>query len=244
MVAYVPPKKNDANGFIFYTALSSRTADGTFLTNPTLASGDVKVSIDGAAYGNLGTLPAVTPAAGTSVKVTLAQGEINGDNIFVKFQDAAGAEWCDKVFNFQTVTRQIDDLAFPSTSGRGIDVSVGGEVGLDWANVGSPTTAVDLSGTTIKTTQVVASVTGAVGSVTGAVGSVTGSVGGNVTGSVGSVVGAVGSVTGLTASDVGAIKTKTDSLTFTKAGEVDANIQSVNDVTVTGNGQSGTEWGP
>jgi hypothetical protein len=42
---------------------------------------------------------------------------------------------------------------------------------------------------------------------------------------------------------VDAIKAKTDSLTFTKAGEVDANIQSVNDVTVNGNG-AGTPWGP
>lgn len=44
--------------------------------------------------------------------------------------------------------------------------------------------------------------------------------------------------------EVAAIKTKTDSLTFTVAGQVDANIQSVNDVTVTGNGGTGTEWGP
>lgn len=41
-----------------------------------------------------------------------------------------------------------------------------------------------------------------------------------------------------------AIKAKTDSLTFTKAGEVDANIQSVNDTTVQGDGETGTEWGP
>lgn len=104
----------------------------------------------------------------------------------------------------------------PTVAGRTLDCSAGGEAGVDWANVGSPTTAVDLSGTTIKTTQkvdvdtiktnpvvnggtvtfasntTVANTTGAVGSVTGAVGSVTG----NVTGSVGSVVGAVGSVTG------------------------------------------------
>lgn len=44
--------------------------------------------------------------------------------------------------------------------------------------------------------------------------------------------------------EVAAIKAKTDSLTFTVAGQVDANIQSVNDVLVTGNGQTGTEWGP
>lgn len=44
--------------------------------------------------------------------------------------------------------------------------------------------------------------------------------------------------------NVDGIKAKTDSLTFTTAGEVDANIQSVNDVVVTGDGGSGTEWGP
>ncbi len=83
----------------------------------------------------------------------------------------------------------------PTVAGRTLDVSTGGEAGLDWANIGSPTTTVALTGTTLSTSLVVASVTGAVGSVTGAVGSVTGNVGGNVTGSVGSVVGAVGSVT-------------------------------------------------
>jgi len=75
----------------------------------------------------------------------------------------------------------------PTTAGRTLDVSAGGEAGLDWANIGSPTTAQNLSATNIDVDQVVASVSGAVGSVTGAVGS--------VTGAVGSVTGAVGSVT-------------------------------------------------
>lgn len=39
-----------------------------------------------------------------------------------------------------------------------------------------------------------------------------------------------------------AVKGKTDSLTFTMAGHVDANIQRINDVTITGNGQTGTEF--
>ncbi len=43
--------------------------------------------------------------------------------------------------------------------------------------------------------------------------------------------------------DVALIKAKTDSLTFTVAGQVDANIQRINDVTITGNGQPGTEFG-
>lgn len=41
----------------------------------------------------------------------------------------------------------------PTTGGRTLDVSAGGEAGVDWANVGSPTTALNLSGTTIATTQ-------------------------------------------------------------------------------------------
>ncbi len=288
------------------------------------------------------------------------------------------------------VTRTIELYRRDTTSGRTLDVSAGGEAGLDWANVGSPTTAVDLSGTTIKTTQKVdvdtiktnpvvnggtatfptnatlasttnitagtittvtttttatnvttvnglaanvitaasmaddasteiankvwdtdatghqtqgtfgqaigdpaadtntifkAVVTDATGATVGVdvvavkaetasiltdtaeigaagagltaidlpdqtmniTGNITGNLSGSVgsvTGAVGSVTGAVGSVTGLTASDVGAIKTKTDSLTYTVAGQVDANIQYVNDVQVNGNGQAGTEWGP
>src|SRR3990172_6710275 len=39
----------------------------------------------------------------------------------------------------------------PTTAGRTLDVSAGGEAGLDWANIGSPTTAQNLSGTTVKT---------------------------------------------------------------------------------------------
>lgn len=43
---------------------------------------------------------------------------------------------------------------------------------------------------------------------------------------------------------VDAIKAKTDSLAFTVAGQVDANVQYVNDVAVTGTGAVGDEWGP
>jgi len=99
----------------------------------------------------------------------------------------------------------------PTVAGRTLDVSATGEGGVDWANVGSPTTSLALTGTTIATTQkvdietiktnpvvnggtvtfasntTVANTTGTVGSVTGAVGSVTGNVGGNVVGSVASV---------------------------------------------------------
>jgi hypothetical protein len=72
----------------------------------------------------------------------------------------------------------------PTTAGRTLDVSATGEAGIDWANVGSPTTTLALTGTTVSSSQVAASVTGAVGSVTG-------NVGGNVVGSVASVTAGV-----------------------------------------------------
>lgn len=123
----------------------------------------------------------------------------------------------------------------PTTAGRTLDVSATGEAGVDWGNVGSPTTANNLSGTNIKTDQIVASVTGAVGSVTGAVGSVTGAVGsvtgnvgGNVTGTVGSVVGAVGSVTGnIGGNVVGSVA----SVTGNVGGNVTGSVGSVTGLT-------------
>jgi len=97
----------------------------------------------------------------------------------------------------------------PTVAGRTLDVSTTGEAGVDWANVGSPTTSQALTNTTISTTQTVSSVSGAVGSVTGSVGSVTGAVGsvtGNVGGNVnGSVVGSVGSVAGNVAGSVASV---------------------------------------
>src|SRR3990172_7740618 len=62
-------------------------------------------------------------------------------------------------------TLRKDSALKPTTAGRTLDVSAGGEAGVDWANVGSPTTAVNLSATNIDVDQIVASVTGGVGSV-------------------------------------------------------------------------------
>ena len=225
MTSYVPVIKNGANGAIFYVGLIDQSNTKLLKASPTLATGDFKVSIDGGALNNLGTLPTVTPAAGRMVKITLAQSEVNGDNITVVCVDAAGAEWCDLLINIQTTARQIDDLAFPATSGRSMVVDASGLVDANAVKIGptgsgSAQTARDIGASvllaaaqkvdvdTIKTNPVVnggtitfpsnatvATTTGAVGSVTGAVGSVTGAVG-SVTGAVGSVTGAVGSVTG------------------------------------------------
>lgn len=154
--------------------------------------------------------------------------------------EMATALWTDTVAGDFTVAASVGKSVMNGVAlGTGLTIaSVSGAVGSVTGAVGSVTGAVgsvtgnvggNVTGSVGSVVGAVGSVTGAVGSVTGAVGSVTGNVGGNV-------VGSVGSVTGLTASDVGAIKTKTDQLIFTKALELDVNLQSVNGVTVNGDG--------
>ena len=164
MPTQIPPKKNAAH--TFYVSLASQSSSHVMQTNPTLATGDVKVAIDDGAPANLATLPVVDADFTKRVKVELSSSEMNGDNISIVFSDAAGAEWDDVFINLQTSARQFDDLAYPTTSGRSFDVTTTGAVGIDWANVENPSTALNLSGTNIDVDQVVASVSGSVGSVT------------------------------------------------------------------------------
>jgi hypothetical protein len=44
----------------------------------------------------------------------------------------------------------ISSRLAPTVAGRTLDVSAGGEAGIDWANIGGNTTVVNLSGTTVK----------------------------------------------------------------------------------------------
>lgn len=112
----------------------------------------------------------------------------------------------------------------PTVKGRTLSIAVAGQAGIDWANIGSPTTTLDLSGTTIK--NVDNAVPGVSGNVTGSVGSVTGNVGGNVTGSVGSVLGniagSVASVVGNVGGNVvGSVNSVVTAVTIT-AGSIQA----------------------
>jgi hypothetical protein len=134
--SYYPCVKNHTSGYIFYVGLISQASTKSLQGSATLAAGDVKVSIDGGTLNNLGTLPAVTPAASKMIKVTLSQAEINGDNITVLFADASGAEWCDLLVNIQTVPRRFDDLAFPATSGRSMVVDAAGLVDANVVKLG------------------------------------------------------------------------------------------------------------
>lgn len=134
MPSYVSPKINTA--YIFYVSLVSQANTKIFQANPTLAAGDVKVATDDAAPVNLATLPAVDADLTKRIKVSLSAAEMNGDNITIIFSDAAGAEWNDLTVNIQTTTRQIDDLAYPTTSGRSMVVDAAGLVDANAVKVG------------------------------------------------------------------------------------------------------------
>lgn len=126
MPSYVTPKKNTE--YVFYISLVSQADIKLLQTNPTFVAGDVKVSTDGGAEGNISTLPVVTPAGSKRVKVTLSTAEMNGDNIQVTFSDAAGAEWCDITINIQTTVTQIDNLVRATTPANTLDVDASGDV--------------------------------------------------------------------------------------------------------------------
>ena len=153
----------------------------------------------------------------------------------------------------------------PTTAGRTLDVSSAGEAGLDWANIGSPTTAQNLSGTSTKALEPTTAgrtldvtATGEAGIDWANVGSPTTaqnlsststkaieptvagrtldvSVGGEA-GVDWANVGTPGSAINLSATTVNSVNTVTN--------RVDCNVQYVNNVQVGGTGASGNEWGP
>lgn len=133
MPSYVTPKKNVE--YVFYISLVSQANTKIFQANPTIVAGDFKVATDDGVPGNPGTLPAVDADFTKRVKVVLAAGEMNGDNVTFIASDAAGAEWCDLTINIQTTATQIDNLVRSTTPANTLDVSATGEAGLDFNNI-------------------------------------------------------------------------------------------------------------
>lgn len=136
-----PPEKNAA--FTWYFVI--RDADGDPVASA--AALDVESSGDGAVFADV---------AGTEVdegeglySCPISAAEMNFDVVaLICKTSTAGAKTAAQVI--YTSTRQIDDLAFPTTSGRSLDVTAAGTAGIDWGNVENPTTAVDLSATDIQ----------------------------------------------------------------------------------------------
>lgn len=139
-----PPKKNAT----FNVHFPIYDADGDLVTGA--AGLDSEVSIDHGTFADA-TNEATEIATSSGVYyLALTADEMNGDVITtITKTSTSGAKTAVNVM--YTVTRQIVDLAFPVTSGRGLDVTATGAAGIDWGNVENPTTTVGLSGTTVKT---------------------------------------------------------------------------------------------
>lgn len=129
MASKLPAVKNSA--FVFRCVLFAQS-DNQIKSNPTLASGDWKVSIDGGAFANLATLPDVDPDGSVQVKVSLSADEMNGDEIMVTAIDAAGAEWHSAAWVIHTAAQTFD------TMDTNIDAALAdtNELQTDWANGG------------------------------------------------------------------------------------------------------------
>lgn len=143
----------------------------------------------------------------------------------------------------------------PTTAARTLDVSAGGESGVDWANVGSPTTSLALTGTTIAVTQKVDVDTIKTNPVVNG-GTATFPTNATLASTTNITGGTITTVTNLTnAASAGdftsTMKTSLNAATpasvqniTASGGIVSADVKKVNAVTVTGDGQPGTEWGP
>lgn len=100
---YNPPIKNE--DFIIYITLVDAADPNSFKANPTIATGDFQISKDGGAFANLTTIPAVTPASGVAVKITLSATEMNADNeIVTGIDQTATKEWADFSLSIPTTS--------------------------------------------------------------------------------------------------------------------------------------------
>ena len=94
-------------------------------------------------------------AAGTNVALVITSGTVDSVSVVGEV-----------VGSFSLENRSA---LMPTAAGRTLDVSAGGEAGLDWANIGTPGSTVSLSATTVSATTNVTTVNGlAAGVVTAA----------------------------------------------------------------------------
>jgi len=84
-------------------------------------------------------------SAGSDFEVVLAAATIDGKVINAT------------LFSFSLENRSA---LMPTTDGRKLDVSAGGEAGVDWANVGTPGSTVNLSATTVNLVNTLTTYTG------------------------------------------------------------------------------------
>lgn len=129
-------------------------------TNNTAKTGDA-ANITCYVTKDYGTVTVLADTSATEMDATnakgyylfdAAQGETNGDCLMISAKSTTANI---SVIGAPAViyTRPATGWLAPTVAARTLDVSATGEAGVDWANVGSPTTSLALTGTTIAVTQ-------------------------------------------------------------------------------------------
>ena len=123
-----PAKKNAA----FTVTFPIYDADGDLVTGA--ADLDSEISEDGGTFTDCTNEATELATASGVYKLLLTADEMNCDiACTITKTSTTGAKTAVNVM--YTVTRQLVDLAYPTTSGRGIDVEATGEVGINLDNV-------------------------------------------------------------------------------------------------------------
>lgn len=105
---YTPIKKNTAGQIINCAVFSQAT--GQLQVAPTIAVGDFKRSIDGAAFANMDSVPANNPAGSRVIEITLSADETNCDRLVIIGSDQAGAEWDDIFIEVEITPEPLEDI--------------------------------------------------------------------------------------------------------------------------------------
>jgi hypothetical protein len=226
----------------------------------TPAAGDVKISKDGGAAANVTNLPVAIAMGNTAMwDFSLTATEMQAAQVMITVADSATKAVEDQFILISTFGNasgqyQVDLSDVVRMGLTALPNATPGAAGGVFIAGSNAATSV----TTALTANIIGNVTG---NLSGSVGSVTGLTASNLDTTVSSRLASASYTAPLSAAgvrtavglasanldtqlaaidtdtgDIAAIKAKTDSLTFTVANQIDANIQAVNDVALVGNG--------
>ena len=139
MALDVPYISGQADSYVL-PGLTSQADTKLFITNPLIQAGDFKIwNPNTSLWDSLATLPTALSALGTAVLISWNAAEAAYEPFVIVWQDAAGAQWCSGGLYGRMTARSIDDLAYPTVSGRSLDISAAGGAEVDVSSINAIT---------------------------------------------------------------------------------------------------------
>lgn len=131
------------------------TASGTGATGLTVTCTVYKWG--GSSWSSVVTSQSATDVGEGFYSYQLTSGNNTGEGLYLFVFSTAGtadlkkvgAGWAVNKAGVEHLDADVTSRLAPTVAGRTLDVSSAGEAGVDWANVGSPTTTVGLTNTTV-----------------------------------------------------------------------------------------------